>query len=252
MVFDLTSNVLFSYSLIFARLGSALLFLPGMGETYVSARIRLAIALLICLIMYPSVSEILPKLPENPLMVFIYLLKEITVGIFIGLFSRILISAMHTAGMKISYMNGLSAAMLFDTNQSSQGSIVGIFLSIVAITLFFVTKLHHLTFYGIYESFITIPTTKPLPFEGFAQIIPKLISEVFMVSFKIASPIVIIGLFLYLASGLIARLMPNMQVFFVLIPIQIWISFFVIMGSISVMMLVFMNFYEEKLFLLIN
>lgn len=252
MILDLASNALFSYALIFARLGAALLFLPGMGETYVSARIRLAMALLISLVMYPSVSEILPKLPENFLIIFIYLLKEITVGIFIGLFSRVLISTMHTAGMKISYMNGLSSAMLFDTNQSSQGSIVGIFLSIVAITLFFVTELHHLTFYSIHESFITIPTAKPLPLEGFAEIISKLVSEVFLVSFKIASPIIIIGLFLYLASGLIARLMPNMQVFFVLIPIQIWISFFVIMGSISIMMLVFMNFYEEKLYLFLN
>ena len=247
MIFEFTTNVIFSYSLIFARLGSALLFLPGLGETYVSARARLALGLVLSLIFYPLLVDMLPQMPGEFLRVFTFLLREVTIGVFIGVFARIIISALHTAGMKISYMNGLSAAMLFDTNQSSQGSIVGVFLSILAITLFFTSKLHYITFEAIYQSYTILPSTEPVNFGSLAKITTELISDVFVISFKIASPIIVIGLFLYLAAGLIARLMPNMQVFFVLVPIQIWISFFVLMSSISIIMLIFLNFYEEKL-----
>jgi flagellar biosynthetic protein FliR len=252
MNFDLSTNIIFGYAVIFARLGSALLFLPGLGETYVSARARLGLGVLLTIIFYPILSGILPKQPPDILEIFIILLKEITIGVFFGTFCRIIMSVMHIAGMKISYMNGLSAATLFDTNQASQGSVIGVFLSVLSITIFFTSGLHYIVFDAIIDSYYIFQSNQEVPLGEFADSLINLISETFVISFKIAAPITVIGLLLYLSAGLISRLMPAVQVFFVLAPLQIGVSFIILMMALSSISLVFLNFFEDQLALFIK
>jgi len=247
LIIELTNDIIFKYAVIFCRVGSVLLLLPGLGETYVSARSRLALALMLSLVFYPLLESVIPSNPPSVEATVIYCFKEVTIGIFFGLLTRIIISTLHIAGMKISFMNGLSAATLFDTNQASQGSVIGVFLSLIAFTVFFTTGMHKIFFAGIYESYQVIPVNQPLPIEDFAYLSTQFMSEAFMMAFKIASPIIVIGLLLYVAAGLISRLMPSMQVFFVLAPVQISVSFFILMLCISTSMMVYLNFFEDKI-----
>lgn len=246
MNIDLTTDYIFKYAVIFCRVGSVLLLLPGLGETYVSARARLAIALMLCLVFFPLLQANIPANPVSMEGTILILFKEVTIGVFFGLLTRILVSSLHIAGMKISMMNGLSVATLFDTNQASQGSIVGAFMSLIAFTIFFTTGMHRIFFEGIYESYQLIPSGAPLPIGDFTQLGLEFMSSAFLMAFKIAAPIVVIGLILYVAAGLISRLMPSMQVFFVLAPLQIIISFFILMLCLSASMMVYMNYFEDK------
>jgi flagellar biosynthetic protein FliR len=149
--------------------------------------------------------------------------------------------------MKIAFMTGLSTATLFDANQSTQGSIIGGFLSVIGITLFFTSGLYIIAFKAIAESYHTFQVAKMPPFEDFSMAATQLISDVFFIAFKISAPVIIVGFLVYLAAGLMGRLMPSMQVFFILMPIQIYVGFLFLAMSLSAIMLVYLNFFEEKI-----
>lgn len=247
MLEEFTNDALFHYAIIFARLGSIFLFIPGFGESYVSPRARLSLGILCCLIFYPILHTSFPPMPQDLIEVFLVLVKEVTIGIFIGLTLRVIQSILHMTGMKIAFMCGLSTATLFDANQSTQGSVIGGFLSVIGITLFFTTELHHIVLMGFVESYEVFKISEPIAFDHMAQINYRLIADMFVVAFKISTPIIITGLLLYLSAGLMGRLMPSMQVFFVLMPVQIYAGLLFLGFSLSIMMLTYINFYQEFL-----
>lgn len=244
---ELTNNAIFHYAIIFSRIGSVMLFIPGFGESYVYARARLGLALMLCLVLFPVLSPGLPPMPSDLIEVMLILGGEITIGIFIGLLMRVIQATLHIAGMKIAFMTGLSTATLFDANQSTQGSVLGGFLSVVAITLFFTSGLHHTVFKALAESYTILEVAKMPPMDDFANTLSQIVGETFLIAFKIAAPTILVGSLLYLAAGLMGRLMPTMQVFFILMPIQIYVGFLFVAMALSAMMLVYINYFEEKI-----
>jgi len=207
MLAEFTNDIIFQYAVIFARLGSVFLFMPGIGESYVTSRSRLAIGLTVSLIFFPLLKDITPPMPETIIEMFLILLGEVTVGIFIGLMMRVIQSTLHIAGMKIAFMSGLSTATLFDANQSTQGSVIGGFLSVIGITLFFTTNLHHIFFQSFYESYqVMAPASMPL-LNSFSLKVIGYLSASFLIAFKISAPVITCGLMLYLGAGLMGRLM---------------------------------------------
>src|SRR5690606_23569742 len=105
----------------------------GIGEAYISARARLFLALTTGLVLTPVVQPLIPPIPGSPLGLTVLLMAEITIGVFMGLLSRMLIAAMHTAGMIIAMQSGLAAAMMFDPTAGTQGSPFGNLLSLTAV-----------------------------------------------------------------------------------------------------------------------
>ncbi len=244
---ELSNNALFHYAIIFSRIGSVMLFIPGFGESYVSTRSRLGLALMLCLVLFPIVSPILPPMPGDMFMSFLILAGEVTTGIFIGLLMRIIQATLHIAGMKIAFMTGLSTATLFDANQSTQGSVIGGFLSVLGITLFFTSGLHHVVLKSFAESYSLIEAAKMPPLDDFVATMARTTGDSFLVAFKISAPVILVGTMLYLSAGLMGRLMPTMQVFFILMPIQIYVGFLFVGMALSSMMLVYINFFEDRL-----
>ncbi|MDG1288053.1 MAG: flagellar biosynthetic protein FliR [Rickettsiales bacterium] len=238
---------LFAFLLIFVRIGSGIMLLPGVGETYVSPRIRLPFALLIALVLTPVLQEGLPRIPDSPLALTAMIAGEMVIGIFFGFLARYLIAIMHTVGVIISYQSSLAAATMFDVSQATQGSVIGNFLSMIAVVLIFTTNLHHLMLQGLVDSYTLFVPGEMLPLGDIADTITRLVSDVFNIAVKLASPLIAMGLIFYLAAGILARLMPNMQVFFVIIPLQIQISFWVLMTTLSGMLLWYLDFAEARL-----
>lgn len=238
---------LFAFLMVFARLGSAMMLLPGIGEAYVSARARLLLALTVGLVVTPIAQPLMPPLPGSPLGLTILLFGEITIGVFMGLLSRILISAMHTAGMIIAFQSGLAAAMMFDMNAGTQGSPFGNLLSLAAVMLLFALDLHHVMLVGVADSYtLFAPATYP-PAGDFAMMAAQIVSSIFAIALAFAAPHIVVGLLVYLGAGVLARLMPAMQVFFVIMPAQILASFFILMVTVSGGMLMYMSFFEDML-----
>lgn len=240
-----TLEVLFAWFLVFCRLGTALSFLPGVSELYIPVRARLFLGIFLSIIVSASLREELPGLPEHAIDLFLLLLGEVTLGIALGISVKMFLYVTHLTGMMMAYQMGLGAAVLFDPSTESQGSVIGNLLMYTTILLIFVTNLHHLFIIGFVDSYESFKPFTGFAAGDFAELMTSLVAKIFLVAFQIASPLIVVGLILYLGAGVISRLMPSMHIFFVLMPLQIWVGFIILGMIFSSAMMWYMNYYEE-------
>ncbi len=237
----------FAFLIVFARLGAALMLLPPFGETFILVRARLALALALSALVTPLTALALPPPPEAPVDLVIVLGGEIAVGLFIGGLARLLLSALHTASILVAYQTGLGAATVFDPTQNEQGVIISRFFALMAVLLLFATDLHHAIIIALIDSYRTLPPGA-LPAAGdFAEQAIDFIAGAFVIALQVAAPLMVVGLLFYLGLGLLGRLMPAIQVFFVALPLQIALGFSVVMAGLSAMMLWYLEYFGESI-----
>jgi flagellar biosynthetic protein FliR len=225
------------YVLIFARVGSILMLLPSLGEMTIPARLRLSFALIFSLVLYPLVSPSLPPLPGEMLQALVYLLHELAIGLILGAITRLITMAAAVAGSVIAFQTGLSGAQGADPiNGGQQGALIGAFLSLLGATLIFATDLHHVALLAIRDSYTIFSPKEPLMFGDAAQMAIQSAAAAFVIGVQMAAPFIVLGLVFYLGMGLLARMMPQLQVFFVAMPATIWVGL-ILVGLLLTMMM---------------
>ena len=137
-------ELIFAAGLVFARIGSILMLLPGFGEPSIPVRIRLSLALLICLVLGPVVAPNLPPVPAQPLAMAALVMGEVIIGLMIGAVSRIFMATAAIAGQVIGMQTSLAMAQTFDPSQGQQGALVATFLNLTFLLLLFATNTHHM------------------------------------------------------------------------------------------------------------
>jgi flagellar biosynthetic protein FliR len=236
------------YVLIFARVGTMLMLIPALGEQVIPARMRLSFALAFSLLLYPLLTPDLPKLPADLLQIFVYLAHEIIVGLIIGGMARLVVMGTQVAGSVIAFQTGLSVAQAADpTNGGIQGAIIGSFLSFLGITLIFATDLHHVALAAIHDSYMIFSPTTPLMFGDAAQMAIETISGAFVIGVQMAAPFIVFGLVFYLGVGILARLMPQLQVFFIAMPATISVGLVLMALLLAMIMGWYLMHFENAL-----
>ncbi|NBO18655.1 MAG: flagellar biosynthetic protein FliR [Proteobacteria bacterium] len=247
MLAQLLTAEIFSFLLIFCRIGSAIMLMPGYGEAYVAPRVRLMLALLFSLLLVP----VIPGLPPAPAELgglVALLVGEIAIGLMLGGLARMLIAGVHVAGGIIAYQSSLSSALTSNiTGFQGQDTSLGNLLSMTTVVLIFVTDLHHLMLRSLADSYsLFTPGLFPL-MEDVATQASRTIASTFRIAMQLASPHLVVGMLLYLGAGIVARLMPNLQIFFIMMPVQLFISFCVLMACFSAIMLWYMEYLQGAL-----
>ncbi|HVA14794.1 MAG TPA: flagellar biosynthetic protein FliR [Stellaceae bacterium] len=211
----------FGFMLVFARIGSAMMLLPGFGEVYVPQRYRLLFALIFSALLLPMLSPILPALPASPAALVLVLGGELVIGVFIGTLTRLLLAALQMAGQVVSIQMGLSNAQIFNPMQADQDSIPSAFYGILGVLLIFLTNLHHVMLRGLVDSYaVFVPGHLP-PVGDLSQTVAHAVAASFRLAIEIASPFIVLGTVFFIGLGLIARLVPQLQVLFITQPLQI-------------------------------
>jgi flagellar biosynthesis protein FliR len=224
---------IFAFLIAFTRIGTAMMIMPGVGDSFVSTNVRLYIAMGLALVLTPVLQPFMPDpLPVLPVM-FTLIGMEFIIGLFVGTIARVLMSALDTAGMIISLMSGFANAQVFNPSMASQGSIVGAFMSITGVTLLFALNLHHLLIYGLVESYHLFPLGGVPDTGSMAELMARAVSSAFYIGFQIAIPFVVVGLLVYIGMGVLARVMPQIQVFLIALPLQIMLSLMTLMLVVS-------------------
>ena len=237
----------FATFVVFARVGMVFMLLPGIGEVYVSSRIRLLLAGGMTLLLAPVVRPGLPPEPGSPIELLLLLGMEIGIGIFIGTAVRMTLNALQVAGSIIGMQTGLSAAMAFDPSTASQGALTASFLGAVALIVIFTGDFHHLMIRAIADSYIMFPPGQAWPIDDFTQAMVQMVSSSFSLGVRMAAPFVVFGVVFFLGLGLLARLMPQMQVFFVSQPAQILLGLLLMAATLVAVMSVFIASFEDSL-----
>ena len=145
----------------------------------------------------------------------VMLVEEILIGAMLGVTARLTISALEVAGSVIAQQLGLGFVTAVDPTQGEQGMIVGNFLTLLGITLFFATDMHHLVIAALNDSYnLFEPGELPAPGDA-AALITKMVAGAFRIGIQLSAPFIVFGLLFNIGLGVLSRLMPQMQVFFV-------------------------------------
>jgi flagellar biosynthetic protein FliR len=236
---------LFAFLAVFTRLGAAFMVLPGFGEAVVPARIRLGTALAISLIVLPIVRGTLPPLPSGPGSLIAFLALESMIGFFIGGIARLLVTTLDTAGMLISTQIGLSSASIFNPALQTTVSLPSVLLSLGGLIIILETNLHHMLLEGLVDSYTLFKPAEALSMGDFSDTMARTLSSSFRVGLQIAMPFIILSLLFTFALGLISRLMPMLQVFFVSVPLQLVGGMLIILITLSAMLNWFLVYFQE-------
>ena len=237
---------LWALLMIFARVGAALMAMPGFGEIYVSPAIRLLIALLFSFLLLPLIQNQLPLMPSSAITLTLMLMSEIIIGVFFGLIARTVLMALHVAGTLIAQQSSLAVASIFDPSSGGQSAVVSNLLSITAIALFFALNLHMMVLGAIVESYNVFAAGQFPITADLNMLEARLFADAFALGVLLAAPHIVFTLLFYLLGGLMMRLMPNFQVFFVTMAAHILISLFLLLAAIPVIMQIFMNFMQDQ------
>jgi flagellar biosynthetic protein FliR len=205
--------------LVFARIGTALMFIPGFGESFVPARFRLFFALALAFAIHLAIPLDL-DVTEGVTGLLGPLILEITIGAWIGLTARILMTALQFAGYQIGMVSGLSNAFAPDSAAFQGGTILSSALILAGVAVIFATDFHHLMIEALLMSYQVFPVGLIIPGDLAEQIVKAAGASVY-VGVSISAPFFILTLLLNLAMGLANRMMPTMPVFFVASPILI-------------------------------
>lgn len=239
----LTAEI-FTVLMVFARIGSAFVILPTIGESFLNPRARLTLAILISLVVAPSVEPTIPPMPPGLLDMIGLILIEILTGLFIGVTARLMFMALAIAGSVFSFMGGFASALIFNPLAADQGALISIFLSMMGLLLIFVTDTHHLLIRAVVESYVLFePGVYPMVGD-MADVVTRTVANSFRLGIQLSAPIIVVGLMFYVLLGLLARLMPQMQVFFIAMPLQVLIGLYLLMTTMSAMMLWFLQQYH--------
>jgi flagellar biosynthetic protein FliR len=239
-----------AFMLVFARIGTMVMLLPGLGELTVSPRVRLTVALVLAAVIMPLHRDAyqIDLRAFGPVLLMFG--QEFLVGAALGLIARLTISALQVAGSVVANQVGLGFVTAVDPTQGQQGMLVGNFLSVLGVTMIFATDLHHLIIAALNDSYALFrPGEVPL-IGDIAGVVTGTVASAFRIGVQLAAPFLVFGLLFNLGLGVLSRLMPQMQVYFVGMPLSIMVGFLILLLVIGAMMAAFLDHVEGVLHLL--
>jgi flagellar biosynthetic protein FliR len=232
-----------AFMLVFARVGAMVMLLPGFGETNIPVRIKLAIALLLTLIILPLHRSAYQVDLNSMNALGVLMLHEIVIGIVLGATARVTLSALAVAGSVIAQQLGLGFVTAVDPTQGQQGVLIGNFLSILGMTLLFATDSHYLVIAALNESYRIFSPGEMMPSGDVAALATRAFAAAFKIGMQLSAPFLVFGLVFNIGLGVLARLMPAMQVYFVGVPLSIMIGFLIFAFVLSAMMGTYLNYF---------
>ena len=232
-----------TFMLVFARVGAMVMLLPGFGESNIPVRIKLAIALLLTLIILPLHRTAYQVDLTSMSSLGVLMVHEIVIGIVLGATARVTLSALAVAGSVIAQQLGLGFVTAVDPTQGQQGLLIGNFLTILGMTLLFATDSHHLVIAALNESYRIFSPGELMPSGDVAALATRAFSTAFKIGMQLSAPFLVFGLVFNIGLGVLARLMPAMQVYFVGVPLSIMVGFLIFALVLTGMMGTFLNYF---------
>ncbi len=218
------------FFLVFLRIFGFFSAAPFFGDRSIPFQIRIMLALMLTFIIFPFL-----KVPAfavtSPFILAFYSSMEFVLGLTIGFMITLVFSGFSLAGQVAGYQMGLAIANVFDPSTMNRQSIVSSLLFWAAMMVFFVSNMHLVLIRAIVESFHRIPLFLQFSVDALKVMdINRIFSTLFVVSVQIGSPIIFTLLFVMVSLGLITRLIPQMNIFIVGIPLQILVGFLVLIA----------------------
>ncbi|HEY1935907.1 MAG TPA: flagellar biosynthetic protein FliR [Acetobacteraceae bacterium] len=211
----------FAFTLVLARCAGATLMLPGLGEDAYPAMIRAGLALAVTLLLLPSIAPLIPVAPATTLAAAGMLCAELFTGLWLGWLARLIYLALPVAAEFIAYLLGISSVLQPDPELGPQSTALASLFQLLAPLIILVSGLYALPLMALAGSYRLIPPGALLPAADGTGVAVRAVAQAFALALRLASPFVLASIVWHVAIGLVARLVPRLQVYFIAMPGQI-------------------------------
>ncbi len=211
------------FILIFIRISAIIALTPILGDRSVPVRVKAGLSLLIAAILFPFVKADTAVMGFDLFSLFFRMASEALIGAAIGFTARLLFSGIQLAGQLVGFQMGFSIVNVIDPN-SGEVSIIAEFQYLIAILLFLEMNGHHIFISALADSFRTIPPLGVHLTGEFMQMMLKLAKDMFETAIRMGAPVIAMLLFVSVGLGLVARTVPQINIFIVGFPLQIAIG----------------------------
>jgi flagellar biosynthetic protein FliR len=242
-----TAQQVWIAGLVFFRIGSMLMVMPGLGEANVPASVRLAFALLLAMCLGPIVAPSLPPVPDGVGAMAGYVIKEALIGLMIGGILRLFLSSMTTAGELVSLQTTLAFSQTANPTGAQPSTSLSVFLTTMGLVLIFDTDLHRMFLAAMVHSYALFAPTRGAPIADAANLAAQTVSKSFALGVQLAAPILVFSLVFNIAVGLVGRVMPQFQIFFAATPLILLLGLSLFALSLGSIGLVWVDAYQSLL-----
>jgi flagellar biosynthesis protein FliR len=221
--------------LIFVRFTSFFIMAPIFSIKGVPNQFKIGLGVFIAFIAFTSISAETPISLDS--FYILLIIKELAIGLALGFTAALVLYTIQIAGAFIDFQMGFSIASVMDPQTGSQVPIIGHFKYMLA-TLFLLTvNGHHLMLDGVMHSIQVFPvdsTTFAVSMESVADFITHLFFEMFLIALQIALPIVGALFLVDIALGILAKTVPQLNIFAVGLPLKIFVGFILLLVSMPI------------------
>lgn len=235
------------FLLILVRVTSFFLMMPLFSYRSIPTPVKVGLGIFMSLIMVFTVDAPVIEIDSY---YFLLIIKEAMVGLFIGFIAFLILTAIQIAGGLIDFQMGFAIANVIDPQTGAQSPLMGQYLYTIGLFFLLTVNGHHLLLDGVFYSYQFIPLEQPwIPFgdQDLVEYIVKVFNAMFVIAFQMSIPIVGSLFLVDIALGIVARTVPQLNVFVVGLPLKIGVSFFVLIAVMSIMLLVVSQLFEMML-----
>ncbi|MEE8573786.1 MAG: flagellar biosynthetic protein FliR, partial [Thermodesulfobacteriota bacterium] len=216
-----------TFFFVFIRVMAIFVMIPFIGSRTVPMQVKLGLGVVMALLITPTITETV-HMPATVLGVSFLVFKELLIGFVLGIVANFVFTAFEMAGQLAGIQMGFSVANVIDPQSGAQLSIVAQFYNIVGIFLFFALNTHLVFISGIKESFELIGPYSFGLTEGLFDGVLAMSSDMFVVALKLAAPISVAILLANLAMGVLARTVPQLNIFVIGFPVTITLGLIIL------------------------
>ena len=230
--------------LVFIRIGAILIAAPLFGSRNVPLQLKAGLSLVLAMVIFPVAGFQEVYLTGIPSLITA-MVGEVLIGVIIGFTARLIFSAVQLAGQLVGFQMGFGIVNVIDPQTSTQFSIVAQFQNIMTLLIFLALDAHYWFILAISSSFELIP---PLGFcftNSLMEAIVSLSCGMFVIAAKVAAPVIAVLLFTSVALGLIARTVPQMNIFIVGFPIKLAIGLLGVGFSLPLLSVMLRNLFQK-------
>jgi len=214
-------SLAFAFMLVSCRAGAAVMLLPALGESDPPVMLRAGLALAIAVLLVPVVAPSLPKEPASFIGLAGMVASEILAGGLLGWLARLMALALAGAGQLISLMIGQSSVLQPDPLLGAQSAVVGRLLNLAAPVIILTSGLYAMPLRALAASYGVFPAGGVMPPGDLLEIAVRTVSASFDLALRLAAPFVLMSMLWQAGLGLLARLVPQIQVYFASLPGQL-------------------------------
>jgi flagellar biosynthetic protein FliR len=223
------------FFLALTRVMTILVQVPVFGSQVIPNQVKIALGFILTMMIVPwqesaSQSDVLALFPFAAA-----ILQEIIIGLLAGFAAVLVFGVFQMAGKIIELGSGFSSGQLFNPTLGEMGSAFDQFFMMTVLLYFLVTNGHHIFLLGIKQTFDILPVHSAIPGISLERVLTYT-TNLMASAIKISFPIAVALMLADFSLGLLARVAPQIQVFFLGLPAKIWIALIALMLSIQVIL----------------